>query len=167
MKHTIPLDKNVFSQFLLAGMAEFTIVSIETGRRYSFKAIKCPQEKSTIPEPPIWVHMYVSKVSGTGRVALFMGTIFKDNDGLIYVHGRRRKHYEKRQGIQAFKWVFKHRDNVPETVEIYHVGKCSSCGKKLTTPTSIKNGLGPVCLKKIQTTEASWAIYDKHLTEET
>ncbi len=148
MKHEIPLDPLVFSKFLLAGLAEFTVVSKGSGKRYSFIIERCSEKNSKTPEPPIWVKMYVNKRIGHGRIALYMGSIFNNNSGLTYVHARRRKHYEDSEGMKAFKWLFKHRDNVPETVEIYHTGKCSSCGRKLITPTSIKNGLGPVCLKK-------------------
>ena len=33
------------------------------------------------------------------------------------------------------------------TVKVFHSGKCGKCGKKLTTPESIKSGLGPYCSK--------------------
>tara|TARA_R110002096_G_scaffold84290_4_gene194649 strand:+ start:14 stop:667 length:654 start_codon:yes stop_codon:yes gene_type:complete len=33
-------------------------------------------------------------------------------------------------------------------MEIWHEGKCSRCGRKLTVPSSIATGLGPVCATK-------------------
>lgn len=32
--------------------------------------------------------------------------------------------------------------------ELMHVGRCAMCGKRLTTPDSINNGLGPICAAK-------------------
>lgn len=150
MKHTIPLDKTHFKDFLLAGIAEFTIVSKETNTRFSYIVEKCPPEKSTTKIPPIWVSMYMNMVNSPGRVPLYMGVIWENDDGAIYVHNRNRNHYSNHKGIQAFKWIFKHRDNVPETAEIYHVGKCAACQRKLTTPSSIKMGLGPICAKNLK-----------------
>jgi len=31
-------------------------------------------------------------------------------------------------------------------LNFFHEGKCGKCGRKLTTPESIKNGFGPTCL---------------------
>ena len=36
----------------------------------------------------------------------------------------------------------------PKYCEVFHVGTCGRCGKKLTTPESILTGLGPECAKK-------------------
>ena len=32
---------------------------------------------------------------------------------------------------------------------VYHAGKCGRCGRKLTVPSSIENGIGPECMKKV------------------
>lgn len=34
-------------------------------------------------------------------------------------------------------------------IKIHHNGHCSICGKKLSTPESIENGIGPVCEKEL------------------
>lgn len=151
MKHTIPLDKTHFKDFLLAGIAEFTIVSKETNTRFSYIVTQCPEKDSTTEHPPHWVAMYVGKVNSPGRVPLFMGTIKTDeNNNKYYIHTHRRPEYCDHKGVQAFKWILKHMSAVPETAEIYHVGKCSACQRKLTTPSSIKMGLGPICAKNLK-----------------
>jgi hypothetical protein len=150
MKNETLLDPKAFSKFITVGLAEFTIVSKESGKNYSFITKKCPKKDSRTPNPPIWVKMYVNKVNGPGRVALYMGVIFDNvNSGLTYIHNQERKRYEDCEGIKAFKWIFKHRDNLPDTVDIFYTGRCSACGRKITTPKSIKNGIGPVCMKNI------------------
>ena len=38
---------------------------------------------------------------------------------------------------------------LPEFVEVWHEGCCGKCGKRLTVPSSIENGLGPECIKTL------------------
>lgn len=45
--------------------------------------------------------------------------------------------------VRAFGWWWSHLDS--DAVEVYHAGKCGRCGRLLTTPESIRTGLGPVC----------------------
>ena len=153
MKNETLLDPTAFSKFVTVGLAEFTIVSKGSGKSYSFITRRCPKKDSKTISPPIWVKMYVSKKHGPGRVALYMGVIWDNNNGLTYVHNKDRKSYSDCEGIRAFKWVFKHRDNLPETVDIFYTGRCSACGRKITTPKSIKNGIGPVCMKNLTKVE--------------
>jgi len=53
--------------------------------------------------------------------------------------------------VQVFNWVMKLIEKnitVPENYFIEHNGHCGRCGRKLTTPESIKSGLGPICRSK-------------------
>jgi hypothetical protein len=45
--------------------------------------------------------------------------------------------------VRAFGWWWAHIDS--SEVEVYHAGRCGRCGRLLTTPDSIRTGLGPVC----------------------
>lgn len=36
---------------------------------------------------------------------------------------------------------------LPEQIEVWHEGRCGRCGRRLTVPESIANGLGPECIK--------------------
>jgi len=36
-------------------------------------------------------------------------------------------------------------DNLNQSVDIFHLGKCLKCGKTLTDSNSIEVGFGPVC----------------------
>jgi hypothetical protein len=53
--------------------------------------------------------------------------------------------------FKAFKWTWAKLNggSIPDTLEIWHEGKCGRCGGKLTVPESIESGLGPVCAKKV------------------
>jgi hypothetical protein len=48
--------------------------------------------------------------------------------------------------VQAFAWWWRHVESPDVTV--YHAGTCGRCGRMLTTPESIRTGLGPVCAER-------------------
>ena len=47
--------------------------------------------------------------------------------------------------MRAIRFLFNHIDDVPDNLRVYHEGKCCRCGRTLTTPESIKKGIGPEC----------------------
>jgi hypothetical protein len=51
--------------------------------------------------------------------------------------------------IRVWDWVT--RLSLPEHVQLLHTGVCGYCGRLLTDPDSIQQGLGPVCRKKLET----------------
>jgi hypothetical protein len=51
---------------------------------------------------------------------------------------------------QAVSWFLRQMfsnnfDNLNQSVDIFHLGKCLKCGKTLTDSNSIEVGFGPVC----------------------
>jgi hypothetical protein len=48
--------------------------------------------------------------------------------------------------VQAFGWWWRNIESPQVTV--YHAGTCGRCGRTLTTPESIRTGLGPVCVER-------------------
>jgi hypothetical protein len=39
---------------------------------------------------------------------------------------------------------------LPPGLEIWHDGRCARCGRKLTTPESLTDGIGPECARRMQ-----------------
>lgn len=54
--------------------------------------------------------------------------------------------------LKVFSWVWRHitKLSLPDEIHIYHQGSCSVCGRALLDPESIKIGIGPKCLKRLQ-----------------
>lgn len=49
---------------------------------------------------------------------------------------------------KAFRWLWVQLtkgNELPDKVEVWHEGRCGACGRRLTVPESIAQGLGPVC----------------------
>lgn len=130
---------NEIREFVLAGNARFTLVSKRTGARFTFK-VRQPENKP----------YFVSVMTGTDNTSdyTFLGTIF-ENSG--YVHGSRSRIAYDAPAAKAFEWFY-HKvfqwNQLPDSLEIWHEGRCGRCGRPLTVPESIANGLGPECIKR-------------------
>ena len=136
--------------FMFGGQAEFTLHSKVTGKHYTYRVIHNRQDK----DHPL-------------KFVFFLGGSDNDNDW-VYAGSLRRfdksphitvsflltnKSPPKNMpGIKAFGWMV-HMLNkhtvAADQMEIMHSGVCSACGRKLTTPESIRTGLGPVCRSKL------------------
>jgi hypothetical protein len=123
--------------FALAGNATFTVTSIATGRRFTFKVRK---PSATSPH-------FVSVMTGSDNENdfTFLGTIF---DGANFVHGRKSSISPEADSAKAFAWFWRNVANLPAAVTVHHEGKCCRCGRKLTVPESIESGIGPECAGK-------------------
>jgi hypothetical protein len=66
-------------------------------------------------------------------------------------HGRKSNISQDAQSVKVFDFVLPKlvAGTLPEFVEVWHEGHCGKCGKRLTVPSSIENGLGPECIKTL------------------
>ena len=80
----------------------------------------------------------------------FLGCLRKQEDRLVYIHGRRSKVGADANSVKAIVWTIGQlvKGRKPATVEIWHEGVCGRCGRTLTVPESIESGIGPVCAGK-------------------
>jgi hypothetical protein len=78
----------------------------------------------------------------------YLGTI---NKNLKYTYGIKSKISKDQQTSKVFLWVIERifNNTLPDYIEVWHEGKCGKCGRKLTTPKSIDNGIGPECIKNL------------------
>jgi hypothetical protein len=137
--------------FLLGGNATVTLLSVKTGTRFTYK-IRANDEGD--------VH-FVSLLSGPDNESdySYLGRI--DAKGRLWV-GRRVPQAgdisEDAPSAMAFRWAWLRllQDILPDTLEIWHEGRCGRCSRKLTVPSSIASGFGPECAGKVGFS-ASWA----------
>lgn len=126
-------------EFIKAGRSVMTIQSKETGKHFTFKFITPEQENGKTP--PTWVRLLTS---GDDHYT-YLGTIF----GNKYYHGRKSSVGEDSQGVLSFNWWFKslvlNDQSRLNKINLFHEGTCMRCGRNLTTPESVKSGIGPVC----------------------
>ena len=127
-------------QFILAGKATITLVSKKTETRFTYR-------------------INASKDGGVNFVSLLTGS---DNEnsysyfgyirrGVFFGGGAKAKVSKEAPGAVAFAWAWMRlsKDILPETLEVWHEGRCGRCGRKLTVPSSIASGIGPECASKM------------------
>jgi hypothetical protein len=118
--------------FALAGAAVITLQGKTSRYTYRIKANKKQGARAT---------HYVSVLRGADNESdyKFIGGITSEG---FYASDKSDLTVDS-PCVRAFGWWWAHIDS-PE-VEVYHAGRCGRCGRLLTTPESIKTGLGPVC----------------------
>ena len=126
-------------KFVFGGNATFTVVNTDTKKWFTFK-VRQPKNNNEI--------YFVSVLNGSDNSSsyTFLGTYF--NESQSYRYSKKSNISSDAQSAKVISWVFnrfvENEEKFP-TVQVYHEGKCGSCGRKLTTPKSVKSGLGPIC----------------------
>lgn len=132
--HRMTDPKRIVS-FMLAGKSTTTIVSKETGTRFTYRIRISDDGKAH----------FVDLMNGPDNESsfLFIGTIAEGH----FRWSRRSRVAENHKAVVAFGWVWRWilREVVPEQLEVWHEGRCGRCNRKLTVPESIETGLGPTC----------------------
>lgn len=124
------IEKGIRS-FILGGNAEFTIFQ-EPNIQYKY----------TVRTKDNMAFLYMS-----GK---YQGFIVKEQGKFVFRIGKKGNRNFDTRAVNGLLWVLNHGDNLPEAVKVYHHGKCSVCGRKLTDSESIRRGIGPVCMEKVK-----------------
>lgn len=132
-------------RYALAGKATFTLVSVETGIRFTYQ-VRAKTEEDT-DETALW---FVSVLNGPDNESdyAFLGTIFSIAGGRhVFHHGKKSKVGKDAPSAKAFAWWFANVciNHASPKVEVHHSGTCGRCNRALTVPESVATGLGPEC----------------------
>lgn len=127
------------AQFIKAGKAVFTIENTETGNHFTYKAKKAEDKD-------IW---FISLLNGPDNNSnyQYMGCLFGDE----FRRTAKSRITDQAPSFKAFAWTWARilKNALPQNVKVHHEGRCGRCGRRLTTPESIKAGYGPECINKI------------------
>ena len=123
--------------YLFLGKAFFTIKSLKTGNHFTYRVSASPRRGDL---HFVWVKsitntfVYLGSIKNKRNFELTDGSNF-DSKSLPYI---------------AFKYLLDvafHKTEIPPQLEVYHTGRCGRCGRWISTPDSIKRGIGPECYK--------------------
>jgi hypothetical protein len=136
------LTTEAFNLFAFAGNATFTLVSKKTGARYTYR-IRAADGKGKVTH-------FVSLLNGSDNEGDFayLGHFF----GPDYTHGKKSRVGFDAPSARAFAWFaaqLKKPGALPESLEVWHEGRCGACNRKLTVPESVASGIGPECAKRL------------------
>ncbi len=123
-------------KFIFAGNSVFTVENTKTGNRFTFKV--------KISKTP---GFYFVSVLTSPDTYSYIGIIVNG----LFTWGKKSHISENAQSVKVFQYILDKvkTQSLPEFVEIWHEGRCGKCGKTLTVPSSIQNGLGPECIKTL------------------
>lgn len=126
--------------FALAGNAVFTLQSVTTKTRFTYRVRKAP-------EGPMH---FVQVLTGPNNAEdwKYLGYIRR---GVFFHGGAKAKIGREAPSAKAFDWFWRNlaRGGVSTTVEVFHEGRCGRCARPLTVPESIQSGFGPECAGKL------------------
>lgn len=134
-------DRKTAREFVLSGRAVFTMVSVETGTRFTFRVRKSDRDG-------IW---FVDTLTGPDNENdfAFTGNFFQTDDGLLrFKLWQKFVRADDAPSVRALEWlafILSRDGDMPRGLEFWHSGRCGRCGHALTTPESIARGLGPRC----------------------
>ena len=134
---THKLSPDAVRPFVTAGKALFTVLNTRTGKRFTFKVnqkvnkdgSKSPHFVSVLTGPENTTHYSYIGILAGGR----------------FIQTRKSRLSAGDIRVQAFAWLWRNADRLPEFVEVRHHNRCGKCARVLTVPESIDIGLGPIC----------------------
>lgn len=129
-------------RYIFAGKGKITLRSAKTQTRFTY-AIERAADNPQFPGEAHFVHVLNGPDDFT-----FLGTI-RQRQG--WRHGKKSKVSEAALSAVAWAWSWSQlsRGRLPDTLEVWHEGRCGRCGKVLTVPESIASGFGPECIKHV------------------
>jgi len=143
-------DPEAIRKFVLAGNAYFTLTSLKTGVRYTYRVSKAkpnPNYRQLFPT------YFVSVLTGSDNVGsyTYAGLLQDLAVGWGLRQTRGSKVSSQAPSYKAIEWFLGrllNRKGWEMGVSFCHAGKCGRCGRLLTVPSSVEAGLGPECAGK-------------------
>ena len=129
------------TRFLFGGNSTITLKSGQTGKHYTYKVSKADNSDEIF---------FVSVLTGSDNTVnySYLGIIIKDKR---FTLTKKSKITQETISYKAFDYFYKQilSGRINNKLEVMHSGSCGRCGRKLTTPESIKSGFGPICKMKL------------------
>jgi len=146
-------DPAAAKAYIFSGNATFTLKSLKTDKRYTFKV----KAKSKRTDAGGWTKEYDEPMR---FVSLLTAPDHYEYLGLAFVGQpwltAGKKGNPNHPAFKALDWTLTQanvRANtgkaMPEELEMWHEGQCGRCGRQLTDPVSIARGIGPECATKV------------------
>ncbi len=157
-------------RYILAGNSTFTIRSVETQKRFTFKVVAISRvlgkqhKKGSLQRAKVerenkdkyWVRLLIGPDNETsfiyiGMLEKFSGILRFNTTTKSFssVSASEMVKLSPSGGALDFlmRWLQSQPALTPK-IEFWHSGRCGMCGKKLTVPESVDRGIGPDCASK-------------------
>lgn len=149
-------DPAPIRRYILGGNATFTLRSLTTGRRFTYKvkSARLDEDRNWSTNNQNRDRFFVSLLTGPDNSSDFeyIGLLDRHADGhYVFRHTAKSRAKPGSQSFDAFSYCWNAIESGcrwPRRVEFFHEGSCCVCGRKLTTPESVASGIGPECANK-------------------
>jgi hypothetical protein len=147
-------------EFLFAGQAIFTIVSLKSGMRFTYKVRAKKQDVEELARRTAvgevteegFVCHFVNLLHGPDNTTDFayLGVLRKPGRFFTTPKSRITQHPASHRALVWFLEALKaeRQDVLGKQLEFWHTGRCGVCGRLLTVPASVEHGIGPECARR-------------------
>lgn len=127
-------------KLLEAGNCTLTLKSNVTQKHYTYRIRRAKNKENC----PIY---FVSLLTGCDNESSYSYIGIYSSETKAFRLTDKSKMNPDSIPVKAFMFLLKNLNNeeIPDSLSIYHEGRCAKCNRKLTTPESIRTGFGPVC----------------------
>ena len=138
MEHPIAAIRDI-KRFLFAGKSIITLKYSDSEVRFTYRI--------TEPHDANDTRFFVKLLTGNDNENsyTYLGTIFDTRNFRLTKGSTIGNTAESFKMFDVFFNELMENNHVCTNMLIYHSGKCDRCGRTLTVPESIENGLGPEC----------------------
>lgn len=133
-----------FRNFIFAGSSIFTLENSETGNYITFRIKQVKKNGQLVPNQ---FTIQCKSLNDGDHGYKFLGFLNLDRK-YFKRWGNTNPDYI---GYKTLYWLLSNLENLERftKLEIYHEGVCCKCGRTLTVPESIDNGIGPECMSRM------------------
>ena len=135
--------------FLFAGNARFTLRSLKTGMRYTYRVAvnkKDLADSAKAADPAYFVSLL--RGADNERDYKYIGCLH----GTRFFITTASRLPRTSPSVVALVWFLdameKQKDLLGKGLEFWHDGRCACCGRALTVPESVASGWGPECSRR-------------------
>jgi hypothetical protein len=138
-------DAQTALEYIFAGRATFTLVSLATGSRLTFQMVKA-DPKPGQDVAPFFARLLVG--SDNESDYRYIALVRRGGDRWIVSLNKTGWGAE---AARALDWAVNALDEgrALKQAEVWHTGHCGRCGRLLTVPESVRSGIGPTCASRM------------------
>jgi hypothetical protein len=145
-------------RYIMAGNATFTLVSHKSHNRLTYKVKSATKDRGknwSTGNQDKSVY-FVSVLRGPSNESdsdyLYLGILKQQRDGHYDFLTTAKSPSADTPSVGGFKWfwnLLEQGAHVSNQIDFWHEGRCCVCGRKLTVPESVADGIGPECKGKV------------------
>ena len=149
-------EVNDIETFMVGGNAYFTLENVKTGHYFTYR-VRAPKEeqadgKKVLRDDIYFCHLLTGPDNSNSYTYIGYMKYLPSDNTLGFTWGNKSPILKTAPAVDVLtRYVndFVRLGKLPKGIEFWHEGKCCRCGRKLTVPESIENGIGPECAKNM------------------